>query len=162
LVFDLANTNEIILRSYPTNQLTFYYNGGLNVINSGPPPLSGNTYTFFSATNYGGTFATTNFPPLVTGLSWVDNLTTSGSIMVTGTASVSPVITQWLYNPVTRQFTLTWSSANSALYTVRVTPGLNNPSWSTLQSNIPSGGSTTTATVTMPVGTTGFLQVVQQ
>jgi hypothetical protein len=162
LVFDLADTNEIILLSYPTNQLTLYYSGGLNVINSGPAPSSGNSYAFFSATNYGGAFATENFPSLVTGLSWVDNLTTSGSIMVTGTASVPPVITQWHYNPVTRQFTLTWTSANSAMYTVRETPSLNNPSWATLQNNIPSGGSTTTATVTVPSGTAGFLQVFQQ
>lgn len=162
LVFDLANTNEIILRSYPTNQLTLYYNGGLNVVNSGPPPASGNIYTFFNATSYGGAFASENLPSLTAGLSWVDNLATSGSITVTGTASSPPVITQWHYNPVTRQFTLTWLSANSALYSVRTTPSLNSPSWTTLQSNIPSGGSTTTAAVTMPVGTAGFLQVFQQ
>ena len=162
LVFDLANTNQMVLRSYPTNQLTFYYNGGLNVINSGPPPQSGNTFTLFNAVSYGGAFATETFPGLATGLSWIDNLATSGSIMVTGTASVSPVITQSHYNPVTRQFTLTWTSVNGALYSVRESPLLNIPSWTILQNNIPSGGSTTTTTVTMPAGSSGFLQVFQQ
>lgn len=162
LVFDLANTNQIILRSYPTNQLTLYYNGGLNVINSGPAPASGSTYTLFNAASYGGAFATEHLPSLATGLGWVDNLATSGSITVAGTASGRPVITQWQYNPVTRQFTLTWTSVSGALYTVRATPSLNSPSWAILQSNIPSGGSITAAAVTMPGGTAGFLQVFQQ
>ena len=129
LVFDLANTNQIFLDPiYTTNPMTLYYSGNLDVINSGPAPSSGASYLFFNATNYGGAFTSESFPPLPAGLNWVDNLTTSGSIMVTGTASSPPEITQWHYNPVTRQFTLTWTSVSSALYTVRETPGLNSPS----------------------------------
>lgn len=163
LVFDLANTNQLFLNpAFTTNPMTLYYSGNLDVINSGPPPLSGNSYRFFNATNYGGAFASTDFPSLQTGLSWVDNLPTSGSIMVTGTASGRPVITQWQYHRLTQQFTLIWTSVPSAMYTVRETPSLSSPSWSTLQSNIPSGGSSTTNTVAVPVDSAGFLQVFQQ
>lgn len=163
LVFDLANTNQIYLNpAFTTNPMTLYYSGNLDVINSGPPPLSGNNYLFFNATNYGGAFDSETFPLLQTGLSWVDNLLTSGSIVVTGTASGGPVITQWQYDRATQQFTLIWTSVPSAMYTVRETPSLSNPSWSSLQSNIPSGGSSTTNTVMVPGDPAGFLQVFQQ
>lgn len=160
LVFDLASTNKIIYFG-GTNAL--YYSGILDVTNRGAAPVSGNSYQFFNASSYGGTFASENFPPLPSGLSWVDNLNTSGSIAVTGTAAGgSPTITSFQYNPVSRQFTLTWTSQLVAQYTVQETPSLNPVAWSPLQINIPSGGSTTTTTVTMPVGTKGFLRILQQ
>jgi hypothetical protein len=164
LVFDLANTNQIILQSYPTNPLTLYYSGALDVINSGSAPMSGSVYTFFVATNYGGTFDTTTFPNLASGLSWVANLTSSGSIAVTGaTNGSSPDITVSHFDPSSRQFTLTWSSEVGATYTVEETLSLSAPiTWTPLQTDIPSGGSTTTFTVTMPTGTNGFLRVLQQ
>lgn len=163
LVFDLANTNQIFLNpAYTTNPMTLYYSGNLDVINSGPPPMSGNSYLFFNATNYGGTFASTDFPTLPAGLSWVDNLLTSGSIAVTGTPSGAPVITQLQYDRTTQQVTLIWTSVPNAMYTVQEKASLTSPSWTTLQSNIPSGGSLTTNTVAMPSGTAGFLQVFQQ
>ncbi|HVU26840.1 MAG TPA: hypothetical protein VHG71_03795 [Verrucomicrobiae bacterium] len=164
LVFDLANTNKMILESYPTNALTFYYSGALNVINSGPAPTAGASYTFFSATNFDGAFATENFPALPSGLTWIDNLATSGSIAVSGgSGGSSPIITASQYNTSTHQFTLTWSSTPTALYSVQETPSLSAPiTWNTLVSNVPSAGSTTTTNVTMPLGTTGFLRVVQQ
>ena len=92
LVFDLADlakTNQIVLKA-GTNWL--FYSGILNVINSGPAPVLGNSYKFFSATNYGGSFASTSFPSLPSGLIWVDNLLTSGSIAVGGNGG-SPIIT---------------------------------------------------------------------
>jgi hypothetical protein len=39
---------------------------------------------------------------------------------------------------------------------------LNPTAWSPLQTNIPSGGATTTTTVTMPAGTKGFLRILVQ
>ena len=91
LVFDLANPQQIILPAYVGTSL--YYSGTLNVTNSGAPPVSGNSYQFFNAPSYGGSFASTSFPSLPSGLGWVDNLATSGSIAVTNTSAGSPIIT---------------------------------------------------------------------
>ena len=78
------------------------------------------------------------------------------------TAPVVPQITASQYNPVTKAYTLTWTSETGEMYTVQETPGLSPVAWSPLAINIPSGGSTTTNTVTMPGGTTGFLRILAQ
>jgi hypothetical protein len=111
LVFDLAKTNQIVLKA-GTNWL--YYSGILNVINSGPAPVLGNSYKFFSATNYGGAFASTSFPSLPSGLIWVDNLLTSGSIAVGGSAG-RPIITLSSSGGL---LTLSWDSATFPGYRV--------------------------------------------
>jgi hypothetical protein len=113
LVFDLANTNQIILPPYVG---TLYYSGNLNVMNSGAPPSTGSSFKFFSATNYDGTFASTSFPSLPAGFGWIDNLATSGSIAVTGGAIGSPVLT------LTRSgelLTLSWDSTTYPGYSVQ-------------------------------------------
>lgn len=116
LIFDLVNTNQIILQSYPTNPLTFYYSGALNVINTGPTPVNGNSYKFFSATNYDGAFASVSYPALPGGLSWGDNLLTSGSI----TASSAPIGTPTLAYAVNNQtLTLSWDSSTYPGYSVQ-------------------------------------------
>lgn len=121
LVFDLARTNQIILQYSPTTwgtntTLTNYYNGNLVVVNSGPSPATGTSYKFFSASNYAGAFATETFPSLAPGLSWVDNLLTSGSIAVTGAALGSPTLT------ISRSgvsLTLSWDSATYPGFSVQ-------------------------------------------
>lgn len=161
LVFDVANTNQIVLQTGAGTAL--YYNENLDVINTGPVPVSGATYTLFNSPNgYGGEFASTNFPSLPNGLSWVDNTLLDGTITVTGSGAPSPIITSSQYNPVSHVFTLIWTSQSGATYTVQETPGLNPAAWSALQANILSGGSTTTAMVTMPGGTKGFLRILIQ
>lgn len=162
VVFDLANTNQIVLNA-GTNWFWYSTNGTLDVINSGPAPVAGNTYQFFNNEgnpNYGGQFASITLPSLSAGLSWTNELLTDGSIAVVGLPSIR--ITSAQYNRSTLQFTLTWTSTPGANYTVFESPGLNPTAWSPLQTNIPSGGSTTTATVTMPAGTKGFLRVMMQ
>lgn len=176
VVFDIGNTNlafDVLSNTFDPIQITlnagtnwFWYstNGTLDIINSGPPPISGNTYQFFNNlgnTNYGGGYASIILPSLTGGLSWVTNLLTNGSITVAG-AAARPVITSSHYNPATLQFTLTWTSVTGAMYTVQETPSLNPIAWSPLQTNIASGGSTTTTTVTMPAGTKGFLRILVQ
>ena len=78
------------------------------------------------------------------------------------TAPVVPHITSSQYNPVTKAFTLIWTSETGEMYTVQETPDLNPAAWSSLSNNIPSGGITTTNTVTMPSGTKGFLRILAQ
>jgi hypothetical protein len=112
LAFDLARTNMITLRYAPTTwgtntTITNYYSGNLVIVNSGIAPVSGNSYKFFSASNYAGTFTTTTYPPLAPGLSWQDNSLLNGSYAVTGAALGSPMLT------MTRSglaLTLTWDS----------------------------------------------------
>jgi hypothetical protein len=117
LVFDLAAPGEIILDTYPTNPLTLYYNSQLNVIDSGAPPVSGTTYQLFSAGSYGGAFSTVNLPTLSGGLSWVNNLATSGSIMVTGGGGGGkPAITTSISGG---QLTLSWNSTTYPGYSVQ-------------------------------------------
>lgn len=117
LVFDLANPGEISLDSYPTNPLTLYYNSNLEVINSGGPLSSGSTYQLFSATSYGGAFSSLTLPGLSAGLSWVNNLATGGSIMVTGGGGGgAPVITSSVNGG---QLTLSWNSTAFPGYSVQ-------------------------------------------
>ncbi|HAO79438.1 MAG TPA: hypothetical protein DCQ92_10775 [Verrucomicrobia subdivision 3 bacterium] len=113
LVFDLANTNQIILNA-GTNWL--YYSGILDVINSGAAPVAGNSYKLFNAPNYGGSFTSTSFPSLPSGLNWVDNLATSGSIAVTGSSTGSPIIT---LSRSGNLLTLSWASTTFPGYSVQ-------------------------------------------
>jgi hypothetical protein len=62
---------------------------------------------------------------------------------------------------VTQQFTLTWASIPGKNYTIVYTSDLSG-SFSPLLTGITSGGSSTTSTVTIPSGQTGFLRVQQQ
>jgi len=163
LVFDLAHTNQLVLKSYPTNLLTLYYSGNLDVINSGPTPVAGANYKLFAATNYGGAFNTETLPPLSGGLSWTDNLLTSGSITVSGSAPVPPMITSTQYNRATQQFTLVWTSQPSVTYSVLYSSNLITDLFvnHVLATAVPSGGAFTTNTVTLPAGNAGFLRVSQ-
>lgn len=114
LVFDLANTNEIVLLTNAGTAL--YYSGNLNVINSGAPPVAGNSYKLFNAPSYGGAFASTNLPALTSGLSWVDNTLVNGSFAVISSGPSSPFIT------LTRSgglLTLSWDSTNFPGYSVQ-------------------------------------------
>ena len=78
------------------------------------------------------------------------------------TAPLGPTITGYQYDRSNRHFTLTWSSVPGATYSVLSSPVLSSGGFSTLVTGIPSGGSQTTTTVTMPSGNTGFLRVRQQ
>jgi len=160
LVFDLARTNQIVLQTNAGTAL--YYDGALNVINSGPPPASGNSFQLFNAPSYGGAFIAESFPPLPGGLSWVDDLAGSGSISVTGTATGPPVITAAQYNPASHQFTLTWSSVPAVTYSVLLSTNLASGGFTNvLATGIPSGGASTTNTVTVPNGNAGFIRIRQ-
>ena len=66
-----------------------------------------------------------------------------------------------VFNPATREFTLTWSSINGKSYRV-LHAGTVNGTYSALVSDIASGGTSTTATVPMPVGDAGYLRVEEQ
>jgi len=115
LVFDIAHTNQIVLLTSAGTAL--YYSGNLNVINSGATPSSGASYTLFISTNgYGGAFASTTFPSLPSGLSWVDNTLTSGSIAVTGAILGSPTLTLSRSGSV---LTLSWDSTTFPGYSVQ-------------------------------------------
>lgn len=158
--FDLgAAQHEIICG----NPLT--YGGNLVVINSGPAPTSGATYQLFSAPSYAtNLFASKTFPPLPAGLAWVDNLTNNGTISVVSTVPPSaPVIKSSQFNPATQQFTLVWSSQPSLTYSVLYSSNLITDHFAShvLATGIPSGGTSTTNTVTLPAGSTGFLRVSQ-
>ena len=115
LVFDLARTNQIVLPAYVGTAL--YYDGNLNVINSGPAPVSGKSFQLFNSPGgYGGAFTSTSFPSLPAGLSWVDDTLTSGSIAVTGTVLGSPTLTLSRSGGV---LTVSWNSTTFPGYSVQ-------------------------------------------
>ena len=116
VVFDLANPQKLVLAPSSTNALT--YGGALTVVNSGPAPVTGTTYQLFSAVTYGGGFTSENLPTLPAGLSWVDNLATTGSISVTGTATGNAPTLTILNNGTTA--TLSWDSTTFPGYSVQV------------------------------------------
>ncbi len=114
LVFDLANPQKIAL--LPAAGTALYYSGMLNVINSGPAPASGATYQFFDAPSFGGSFTSVTLPGLSAGLSWQDDLFISGSISVTGTSILPPILS------IARDgalLTLSWDSATYPGYSVQ-------------------------------------------
>jgi len=117
VIFDLANTNQLVLRPSATglNTQTIYYSGNLVVINSGPAPVSGQNFQLFNAASYNGTFNNITLPPLVGGETWVNNLATSGSLAVVGGTVGSPVIS---VTHTSSQLTLSWNSAAYPGYTV--------------------------------------------
>ncbi len=121
VIFDLANPQKLILSPSSTNALT--YGGNLKVINSGAAPATGTTYQLFSAAGYGGSFASENLPPLPAGLSWVDNLLTSGSISVTGTATGNAPTLAASLNGTTLK--LAWDSTTFPGYSVQVETNIN-------------------------------------
>jgi hypothetical protein len=84
-------------------------------------------------------------------------------LSLTSTAPPAPtiLITSESYNPQTQEFNLTWTSTPGQYYTVLSTSDLSVP-MSPLAVNIPSGGSTTSTTVTMPPGDAGFVRIQQQ
>jgi hypothetical protein len=115
LVFDLANPKQIILPAYVGTAL--YYDGMLNVINSGAPPVTGASYQFFNSPGgYGGSFFSTSFPSLPSGLSWVDNTLSTGSIDVIGTIVGSPILTLSKSGGL---LTLSWDSTTFPGYSVQ-------------------------------------------
>ena len=70
-------------------------------------------------------------------------------------------ITSQSYNPQTHQMALTWTSSPNQSYTILSTSSLQTP-MSPLSVGILSGGTTTSTTVTMPAGNSGYVQVKQQ
>ena len=128
---------------------------------TGPPPSAGNSYRLFVAGSYNGAFASQTFPPLGTGLTWADHLLTDGSISVEGgVVFPSPVITSTHYDPLTHQITVTWTSVPSVTYSILSTTNLSS-GFSVLATGIPSGGSSTTNTVTLPTASAGFVKIRQ-
>lgn len=119
VTFDIAQTNKIILKpSTGTNTATTatnYYSGNLVVINSGAPPTAGKSFQFFNAKNYAGQFSSITFPALPGGLTWVNNLLTSGSIAV-GTGPSFPIISLTQTGNV---LTLSWDSSTFPNYRVQ-------------------------------------------
>jgi len=65
------------------------------------------------------------------------------------------------FDAASQQFTLTWASRPGMNYTVLFTPDLSS-SFSPLMTDIPSSGTNTTTSVTVPGGQAGFLRIVQQ
>jgi hypothetical protein len=115
VVFDIVRTNQIVLKA-GTNWLWYTTNGTLNIINSGSEPAVGKSFQLFkcSNNNYGGQFISTSYPSLTGGHVWIDNLLTSGSILVG--AGGYPTIT------LTRSgalLSLSWDSANYPGYSVQ-------------------------------------------
>ena len=114
LVFDLARTNGITLPAYVGTDL--YYSGNLDVINTGPVPVSGKTYRLFYAPGFGGAFTSESLPALPAGLSWVDNTLVNGSITVAGTANAGSPVLAAIQNG--RTLTLSWDAATYPGYSV--------------------------------------------
>jgi hypothetical protein len=142
LVFDLANTNQIVLQAGAGTAL--YYSGNLNVINSGATPTPGAVYTLFNSPNgYGGTFASTHFPSLPAGLSWVDNTLTSGSLAVAGAIVGSPALALSRNGNV---LILSWNSTAFPGYSVQ---GQTNSAG--IQSNWSPTGSGTVSPYTVTI-----------
>jgi hypothetical protein len=158
LKFDLANLKPIVLLTNAGTAL--FYSSNLMVINSGAAPTAGAHYQLFTCTNgFGGAFDSISLPSLSGGLSWVNNLDTSGSLAVVG--STGPVISTFQFNPANRQYTVVWSSAPATSYSIQLSTNLLGGFNTVLATGIPSGGTSTTNTGTLPNGNVGFIRIRQ-
>lgn len=156
--FDLGAAQHEIICGQPLT-----YAGNLVVINSGAAPTAGSVYHLFNAPSYGGSFASETLPSLPAGLSWVDNTLVDGTISVASSGPSAPVITSSQFNAATHQFTLVWSSQPALTYSILYSSNLISDQFTShvLATGIPSGGISTTNTVTLPAGPLGFLRVSQ-
>jgi hypothetical protein len=80
---------------------------------------------------------------------------------LTGKTEPTINITAYAFNNATKEFTLTWSSKTAKNYTVLQSATVNG-TYDPLVIDVPSGGETTTTTVTMPAGNAGFLRILEQ
>ena len=80
------------------------------------------------------------------------------NFLLVDTAPPPPTIATCHYDPLTRHFTLTWSSVPGATYSIVSSPTVNG-TYTPLATGIASGGVQTTTTVTMPNANAGFLRV---
>jgi hypothetical protein len=77
------------------------------------------------------------------------------------TGAPGPSITAFSYDRGSGQFTLTWTSRLNRMYTVQHTPNLST-TFTPLMTDIPTDGTTTTTTVTVPAGNAGYLRIQEQ
>jgi hypothetical protein len=77
------------------------------------------------------------------------------------TGAPPSAITAYSFNPATTEFNLTWSSKPGKFYTVLYAATLTS-SFDPLAADIPSGGTSTSVTVGMPTGDSGFLRIQEQ
>lgn len=77
------------------------------------------------------------------------------------TAPVVPKITSSVLNSATHQFTLSWTSETGGSYTVQYSTNLLS-GFTSLVTGIPSGGTTTVTTVTLPAGSQGYLRILAE
>ena len=68
---------------------------------------------------------------------------------------------QQSYDPTTQQMALTWTSQPGMSYSVLYTSDLST-AFSALVTDIPSNGNSTSTTVGLPAGQSGFLRIAQQ
>jgi autotransporter-associated beta strand protein len=79
-----------INKAAPTNDViqgisTIAYGGMLTVTNLGGTLAAGDSFKIFYATNYTGSFAMSNLPPLGVGLAWNMNALTNGTLSIVAT-----------------------------------------------------------------------------
>jgi hypothetical protein len=77
------------------------------------------------------------------------------------TGAPALAVTSQSFDIASQQFTLTWASRPGMNYTVLFASDLSS-SFSPLLTDIPSAGTNTTTSVTVPGGQAGFLQILQQ
>ena len=100
---------------------TLYRYSSLVVTNTGVSALrSGDSFTLFSATSASGSFSPVTLPPLMPGLAWVNNLSTAGTLSVTGTA-VPPRIRSSVYSGSAVTFSGTGGVARGTYYVLSST-----------------------------------------
>jgi fibronectin-binding autotransporter adhesin len=145
VTLDSASTNlmEINRTNAPNASLlsatSVTFNSGTLVVNNiGPTNLqAGDTFTLFAGGTISGTFAVTNLPVLPsTSLYWNTSLLSSGKIEV---ASTVPIITSPSISGT--NFTLQVTSSQSGSnYVLQATPSLSPATWTSIYTNVGTGG----------------------
>jgi autotransporter-associated beta strand protein len=133
------------------------YGGTLTVTNLAGTLAAGDSFKLFSAGTYAGEFATTNLPPLGSGLAW-DWTPANGTLAVVTTAAV-PVLSGIATLRGT-SFSLSFSGESGLSYTVLMTTNLVLPlaDWTPL-TNGTFGGSPVDFTDTGATNTARFYRI---
>ena len=116
---------------------TLYRYSSLVVTNTGIHSLrSGDTLTLFNWTSASGSFSPVTLPPLMPGLTWVNNLSTSGTLSISGTGT-PPRIRSSVYSGSNVTFSGTGGVARGTYYVLASTnAAAPKSSWTPVATNL--------------------------
>ena len=124
-VVKVDKTGDGIVNDQITGLTNLVCGGTLIVTNIGATALTaGDTFKVFSSAKYGGSFTSSNLPPLTTGLVWTNNLAVDGTLAVV--SNVTAILTNLVWSVTGTNLSLVWPADHLGWQLQTQTNSLNN------------------------------------